>query len=98
MGFFKRFGRPGLDAALENQPEDLTSKHSPGADDPELYCRTETITLPVGNEEVLVHVRDSGSASVLPEFIADLQRHCDSFKPLREHAIDLCSTTCRARL
>ena len=90
MGFFQRFGRAGVDAAVENQSEDSTSKHSPRADDSELYCRTETITLPVGDEEVLVYVRDSGSASVLPRFIAELQPHCDTFRSLDEHAVNLC--------
>ena len=90
MGLFKLFERPGMHTAPENQPGDPTSKHDASADDPELYCRTETITFPVRDEEVLVHVRDSSSASVLPKFIAELQPYCDTFKSLPEHAVNLC--------
>ena len=59
-------------------------------DDPETYCRTETIALHVGDEEVLVHARDSGAACVLPRFVAGLQPHCDTFRPLHEHAASIC--------
>jgi hypothetical protein len=56
----------------------------------ELYCRAETVTLPWGDESVLVHVPGSESAHALPKFIADLQNHCDTFKSLRDHAIEIC--------
>ena len=60
------------------------------ADSSELYCRAETVTLPWGDESVLVHVQGSDSAQALPKFIADLQRSCDTFRSLRDHAIDIC--------
>jgi len=60
------------------------------ADSAELYCRAETVTLPWGDESVLVHVPGTESAQALPKFIADLQSHCDTFKSLRDHAIEIC--------
>jgi hypothetical protein len=60
------------------------------ADSAELYCRAETVTLPWGDESVLVHVQGSESAHALPKFIADLQRSCDTFRSLRDHAIEIC--------
>ena len=66
-------------------------KRSPRpANGAELYCRTETVTLPWGDESVLVHVPGSESAQALPKFVAELQRYCDTFKPLRDHAVAIC--------
>ena len=58
--------------------------------DRDAYCRVETITQRLGDANTLLYAQDSGSAVVVPKFIADLQRHCESFKSLQDHAFDLC--------
>ena len=89
MGLFKRARRTADgEAPAEDRQDGVTDPA--GSDVSESYCRTETITMPWGDESVLVHVSGSESAQALPKFIADLQRYCDTFKPLRDHAIAIC--------
>jgi hypothetical protein len=86
MGLFKRAPRPADNAHPAADPTDGST--GPGRSDiPESYCRMETVNLPWGDESVLVHVRGSESAHALPKFIADLQRQCDTFRSLHDHAI-----------
>jgi hypothetical protein len=89
MGLFKRAGRPADSVSPAEDRQDGVTDPA-GSDVSESYCRTETITLPWGDESVLVHVQGTESAQALPKFIADLPRYCDAFKPLRDHAIAIC--------
>jgi hypothetical protein len=89
MGLFKRAGRPADSVSPAEDRQDGVTDPA-GSDVSESYCRTETITLPWGDESVLVHVQGTESAQALPKFIADLPRYCDTFKPLRDHAIAIC--------
>jgi hypothetical protein len=89
MPLFKRFGRALDDEQPAERRQDGV-RDAAGSDVSEMYCRTETVTMPWGGEEILVHVPGSESAQALPKFIADLQRYCDTFKPLRDHAIAIC--------
>jgi hypothetical protein len=90
MGLFDRSRK------TEKEPEqpaddlvdDLEEMVAPDA--AEVFCRRDNMSLPLGNEETLLYVRDTSSAHVLPTFIADLQNHCDTFRTLPQHAIELC--------
>ena len=89
MGLFKRSGRPPDGEPPAGDRQDGVTDPA-GSDAPESYCRTETTIMPWGEESVLVHVPGADSARALPKEIADLQRYCDTFKPLREHAVAIC--------
>jgi hypothetical protein len=89
MGLFKRAGRPA-DSAPRIGDCPAEPAQAAGVVAPESYRRTETVTVPWRDESALVHVRGAAAAQVLPRFIAELQRHCDTFRPLREHAMAIC--------
>jgi len=89
MGLFKRAGRPADSVSPAEDRQDGVTDPA-GSDVSESYCRIEAITMPWGDESVLVHVPGSDSARALPKEIADLQRYCDTFQPLRDHAVAIC--------
>jgi hypothetical protein len=90
MGIFDRPRKAESEQALPpDDPLDEVDDFA-GPDAAELFCRRDNVSFPLGNEETLVYVRDSQSAHVLPTFIADLQNHCDTFRTMPEHAIELC--------
>ncbi len=60
------------------------------SDDPERYCRAQTVSLPVGSNETFVHALESGSGLLLDTAVAELLAYCDTFESAREHALNIC--------
>ncbi len=85
MPFFRRPPQPA--------GKTKSSRTGDGPDprnDTDTYCRGDAVSFPVGGDETLVYAKASRTALVLTNLEAQLMRHCQTFKSLRDHAVDFC--------